>query len=254
MEQLKNPLVNGHTFSIESFFKGGWDLVNKEFGVFVGMTLLIFAISVISSFIPGLNLVSNILQYIFAGGYFIYFRNLKSNTHKPADFFNGFKYTLNIVMYLLLLFLFYVPFVIIAFSVIFPFEIFIDFALGGFKDQDIAREIGQFVLAKLPIFLTTTFFFTIFSIYIYVSYTFVIPLIVDAKLGFWQAMETSRKVVGQKFLTYFLWYIVGAIILTIATIISCGLGLLIIIPISYGIVFSAYDQIFGEDYKHDLMH
>jgi len=249
MERIQNPLQNGYSFNFESYFKGGWNLVNKEFGVFVGMTLLIFGLTIIASLIPGLNIISNIFQYMFAGGYFIYMRNLTNNTQKAANFFDGFRFFVPILLYVIVLFLFFVPFLIIAFSIIFPFEIFWEFAMSGFQNQEVIAELGQYVLSQLPVFIITAMLFSIFSIYIYISYTFVIPLIVDAKMGFWDAMETSRKVVGKKFFSFLVWYIILGIGLSIGTIITCGLGLLILIPITYGILFEAYNQIFGENFN-----
>ena len=57
-------------------------------------------------------------------------------------------------------------------------------------------NIGSIVLGGIVFFLG--------GMYIYVSYQFTLPLIVDAKLGFWEAMETSRRVIGKKFFMFFL--------------------------------------------------
>jgi uncharacterized membrane protein len=82
------------------------------------------------------------------------------------------------------------------------------------------------------------------SVYLTVAWTFSIPLVVDRGMGFWQAMELSRKVVTKHwFLVFALVLVVGLV--AVAGIIACCIGLLVTIPIAWVALMYAYEDIFG---------
>jgi uncharacterized membrane protein len=63
-------------------------------------------------------------------------------------------------------------------------------------------------------------------------------------MGFWQAMELSRKVVTKHwFLVFALVLVVGLV--AVAGIIACCIGLLVTIPIAWVALMYAYEDIFG---------
>jgi len=66
---------------------------------------------------------------------------------------------------------------------------------------------------------------------------------VDSKLEFWQAMEVSRKVIGKKFFMFLLMFLIIGIVAGIATAVTCGLGMFVVFPYIYCVVFAAYDDI-----------
>lgn len=82
------------------------------------------------------------------------------------------------------------------------------------------------------------------GIYLAVAYAFTFPLILERKMGFWQAMETSRKVITKQ---WFAFLGLGLLLFVINLIgaLPCGLGLLITIPWSYCTYVAAYERIFG---------
>jgi len=86
-------------------------------------------------------------------------------------------------------------------------------------------------------------FLIIPGIYFMVSYTFALPLIVDRKMDFWQAMELSRKMVGRHW-----WKVFGLIIvlmlLGLAGIMVFLVGFFIAGAIAQAAVAYAYEDIF----------
>ena len=82
------------------------------------------------------------------------------------------------------------------------------------------------------------------GIYLMVAWMFTFPLILDKQLGFWEAMEVSRKVV-----THHWWTIFGLLIvnffLNLAGSLVCCIGVLVTMPISYAALMFAYEDIFG---------
>jgi uncharacterized membrane protein len=82
------------------------------------------------------------------------------------------------------------------------------------------------------------------GIYLSISYTFAIQFAVDWDLGFFDALETSRKLVSKKWIEVFVLLLVIGL-MNIAGALLLGLGLLVTIPLSLCIIISAYDDIAG---------
>ncbi|WP_017306754.1 hypothetical protein [Spirulina subsalsa] len=85
------------------------------------------------------------------------------------------------------------------------------------------------------------------GIYLAVSYTLVIPLILDRNLSFWEAMETSRQLVTKKWLSWFVLSILVGVI-NILGVLACGFGVLVSLPLSYAIWIAAYKDVAGLKY------
>ena len=82
------------------------------------------------------------------------------------------------------------------------------------------------------------------SIYLSVAWTFAMPLVIDRGLGFWPAMELSRKVVTKHWFLVFAFVLVMGLVAA-AGIIACCVGLLVTIPIFWVSLMYAYEDIFG---------
>jgi len=84
------------------------------------------------------------------------------------------------------------------------------------------------------------------GIYLAVAYTFALPLVVDKKLGAWEAMELSRKTITKQWFNFFGLGIV-AILFILVSAIPFGIGLIWSIPtvyIAYGLL---YHRLFDDD-------
>jgi uncharacterized membrane protein len=87
--------------------------------------------------------------------------------------------------------------------------------------------VGGFMLFILP------------GIYLAVAYSFVLPLLVDKKLGVWEAMELSRKTITKQWFSFFGLGIVAAIFVLVSAI-PLGIGLIWSLPtvyIAYGLLY-----------------
>jgi hypothetical protein len=105
-------------------------------------------------------------------------------------------------------------------------------------------QLALFGLASGFLSLVAFCFCVLPSIYVSVAWTFSIPLILDRGLGFWSAMELSRKVVTKH------WFLVFAFLLVVGLVACCGMiaccvGLLVTIPIGWVALMYAYEDIFG---------
>ena len=77
------------------------------------------------------------------------------------------------------------------------------------------------------------------GIYLLVSYQIAMPLAVDKKLGPWEALETSRKIIGHRWFTVFGFNIVAMILVALSSLLF-GIPLIWTVPmlvIAYGILY-----------------
>jgi hypothetical protein len=81
------------------------------------------------------------------------------------------------------------------------------------------------------------------GIYLAVSWVFTIPLVIDKRMGFWEAMELSRKVVTKHW-----WKVFGLVIvlglLGIAGLLVCIVGVFVAGAIGQIAILYAYEDIF----------
>jgi hypothetical protein len=88
------------------------------------------------------------------------------------------------------------------------------------------------------------FAFIIPGIYLTVAYTFSIFFVIFGKMDFWNAMETSRKLVHREWVSILLLVLVLGF-LNFAGALAFGVGLLFTIPISFCALYAAFDDIVG---------
>lgn len=106
----------------------------------------------------------------------------------------------------------------------------------------------------LPIFLTalvstilTAIGFVLLilpGIYLAIAYLFAQPLVIDKNADFWQAMETSRKLITKKWFS-FLGLMLLIFLLNLAGAMLLGVGLFVTLPLSMCIITAAYEDIVG---------
>lgn len=88
------------------------------------------------------------------------------------------------------------------------------------------------------------------GIYLQVVWSLALPLAIDKRLDFWNAMEVSRKVISKYWWQYFglllLW-----LALQVVGILACLVGVFVTLTFS-GLAYAyAYEDLFGEKTTHD---
>ena len=82
------------------------------------------------------------------------------------------------------------------------------------------------------------------GIYLAIAWIFALPLVIDKKLGFWEAMELSRKVVTKNWWTVLALALLAGLVGS-AGIVLCCIGVLFTVPLTYAVLMYAYEDIFG---------
>lgn len=115
---------------------------------------------------------------------------------------------------------------------------------------DLAKGFNVFVAAVLAdilisVFISVGFLFLIVpGIVISALYMFALPLIIEKNMDFWQAMETSRKVVSRNIFELSAFILVLYILLFIGVLLLL-VGFVVALPIVFAAIAYAYDDLFG---------
>ncbi|MCX7766152.1 MAG: hypothetical protein N2246_05540 [Candidatus Sumerlaeia bacterium] len=121
---------------------------------------------------------------------------------------------------------------------------------GQVNIGDLAKGFNFFVPALLAYLLIAIFtaiglvFCIVPGLVIGARYQFTFPLIVDKKLGFWEAMEESRKIIWPHIFQFTLFIIVIGLI-GILGVLLCCVGTLITTPICLCSLACAYRDMVG---------
>jgi GYF domain 2 len=83
------------------------------------------------------------------------------------------------------------------------------------------------------------------GIYLSVAWCFAVPLVIDKKMGFWQAMEFSRKMVTKHWFIIFGFLVVYGL-LAMSGIVACFIGIFVTMPIGLAALMIAYETIFSD--------
>jgi hypothetical protein len=82
------------------------------------------------------------------------------------------------------------------------------------------------------------------GLFLQVAWLFALPLVIDRRMNFWDAMELSRKMVCKHWFIVFAFLIVYGLVV-LAGVIACCIGILVTIPIGLGAWMYAYETIFS---------
>jgi hypothetical protein len=85
--------------------------------------------------------------------------------------------------------------------------------------------------------------FVLPGIYLAVAWSLTYPIVIDKRIGFWEAMEVSRKVVSRHWWTMLLlWIVIGLV--NIVGALCCGVGMFVAAPLGMLALMYAYEDIF----------
>jgi hypothetical protein len=115
-------------------------------------------------------------------------------------------------------------------------------AFAGFSSLFLPLFLGALVASLLTSVGFAACFFP--GVYLAVAWKLTLPIITDKRLGFWEAMEVSRKVVTKNWWMLFLFTLVCWLI-NFGGFLLCIIGLLVTIPWTMIALTFLYEDIFG---------
>ncbi len=203
-------------------FGGGYQ--DYSSGIFWGQLLILLVISIS---------ISLLTIPLYAGANVVAFKQMSGQKAEFSNFFHGYRYMASLIASSLAQgFIMFVAIFVIALV-----SGGLVFGLGSAGHLSPSSDHpALYILLIIPIFVVT--------IYIGVLYVFSQSLIIDRRLGFWQAMEMSRKVVQKQWFSVFgLVIVIG--LLNVLGALALIVGLLVTLPVSYLTLAVAYREIFG---------
>jgi uncharacterized membrane protein len=222
-----NWLERDYQLDIGGCFSRSWELVKTNFWPIVGITTLIMLITAAINQVFGLfsrpAINAMILEHrVFPGEVAIVVVTTIISCVVYAVFLAGlFKYYLKLIR---------------------GETAGIGDAFSGF-----GRSTGQLILLSLVMNILVMIGYVLCvvpGIYLGVAWIFSIPLVVDKEMGFWQAMQASRKMVSKHWFLVFVFLLVYGL-LSVAGIIACCIGIFVTLPIGLGALMYAYETIFS---------
>jgi uncharacterized membrane protein len=204
-KSIDTILQQGYEVKIGDYLQRGWQIMQQNLGGFIGFAAIIALVSVIPQFMPE-RLVP--------------LASIAVNIITPVLAAGA---------------------LIVAFKIIKQqTTTFGDFFQGFNKFLPIFLTnlvVGIFVFLGLLLLIIP-------GIYLGVAYSFAVAFVVGRNFDFWEAMETSRKVITRRWFSFFAFLIV-LLLINIAGALLLGIGLLFTGPLTTCAIAAAFDDIVG---------
>ncbi len=221
-----NILARGYDIDIGHCIARGWNLVKENFLLVVGTTLLVMIVTV------GINQIIALITRPAMQSL------IRGNVTPGAIFIVALGYILGMPIYSI----FYGGLYGFYLKLIRRQPVNVSDAFVGFSPV-----FGQLALVGLVVGLLTLLGFALCvlpGIYLAVAWIFGVPLVIDKRMDFWDAMEMSRKIVNQHF-----WIVLGLLLLvgliSAAGLVACCVGVFVTTPIGYIALIYAYEDVFN---------
>lgn len=235
-------LEEGFQFDLGNAISKGWDLMVKEIWLVIGAGIVFTFISFFS--ILTIVGVFVIIPSLIAGFICVAHRGNIKKKVSFSNFFDGFQSFLPLIVLMILQFL-----VAVLASV--PSLVYQSGFYSGLFDLYSSGDLHSISNLEQPNVLVN-YALSIPGYVVTVLYSFSMCFVVIGKMGAWEAMEASRKVVMKKF-WLFLGFFIVLYILMMAGMMALILGGLITFPLFFFATYAAYTQITENvaDYEGD---
>ena len=249
-KSVETVLNEGYSFDLGAYISEGFKLFGKDAGPYIGFFFISIIISAILGNIPFIGLLAGLfVNPALAGGWYIYARNRAIN-HEPqfGNFFDGFKSPgwIQLVLANLVTGIFTglaAAIVLVPAVIILGFDLFSE--LAGLADTSDPEELRDILIAiftgKLLLVMLLS---VVVGSLISVLYVLAPMFILYRGMTFWDAMESSRKIVSKNYIQFLMFFLVLIVIIGVGIMLCC-LGLIVALPVIYLSVFAAYKHIMG---------
>lgn len=213
-----------------------WELIKKNYGLYFGVSVLA---TIILACVPCVNIF--IAGPIMCGVYFVYLKGIGGDAPEFGEMFKGFENFLPAMVVGLIQTL--PSFMIqVGSNVVDLARIFGDMQGGGSPNYYQAEPVA----AGLSIFMIVLGLVgTVIALFIYITFFFSYPLIIDKKLGIGDAIKYSAKAGWSNLGGLILLGIIQLLILVGGTLV-CLIGILFVMPILHASSAFAYRQVFPD--------
>jgi hypothetical protein len=244
-------LEHDYELDIGGCISRGWDLLKNNFSLlFVGALIYLLIEGAIAGFgaIPFIGPLFSIANLfvvgpLMGGVFYIFIQTIREQPASVGDVFTGFRQAF------VQLFLGYLVPALLAGLCIIPAIVVLVVSMihsGAGTTPQTNPFLGHypFPMGMLLPFVVVLLVCMIPMVYLQISWSFVLPLIIDKQMDFWPAMGASRKMVSKHW-----WHVFGLMILigllNVVGVLACCVGVLFTIPIGIAALMYAYETIFS---------
>ncbi|HMN89747.1 MAG TPA: hypothetical protein PKD70_08870 [Saprospiraceae bacterium] len=229
--KIQEAIDYGYELDLGKYINEGIEIFKKNIGNFAGYTAVFFGIIMVSAIIPFIGTIAAlILTPSLTVGFYLVAHKLQRNEGTQfSDFFKGFDYIGQLLLWYLvmalILGLMMLPFIagvmVSAFSV-----------LGSSDPSDIPTYVWGLTIFFIPV------------IYFSIAWRWAPMFIVFYGMNFWEAMETSRKLITKKWWMMFLLAMIIGILGSIGYV-ALLVGFLFTYPMAMCIDYMAFANVTG---------
>ncbi|MDR0704048.1 MAG: zinc ribbon domain-containing protein [Planctomycetaceae bacterium] len=250
---VEETLRNGKSLSISSCLARSWSLVCSDYWTFFGVT-----------FVATLCLSIPILSFIILGGMSYYYLGKIRRQHRElADIFVGFRrQTLQLILVgivqsailvgLYLIFAGIVGFMsILSIGFLTPRQPAIHLHFNHLELPPQVPNVNGMVFGVLGMHLSFVLLLYLIIIGLALLWFFSYHLTMDRNLQFWDAMEISRRVISKHFFSV-LGLTLTMLILSMAGMCFCYIGIFFVAPFLWAAWSYAYEDLFGGTISSDI--
>lgn len=235
VEGRKVPAGRGTAWIGES-----WELFKRSPGIWIAIFVIFMVMSLVLAIIPLGSVVSSMLYPVFAGGIMIGCRELeKGGPLEIAHLFAGFKSNVGNLILVGLIYLAAVMIVAVIAGIGLAISIPL-YAGGAFTANTDPFTVAMMILPLLLLFLLVVM---ALSLPLVMAIWFAPPLVVFHNLAPLEAMKASFSGCARNIWPFLLYGIVFMLLLIVATI-PLGLGLLVVSPMIWASIYTAYRDIY----------
>ena len=229
---------------VTSCLARSWALYRSNFGLIFFSTLVVIVAASAASGFPYIGPVLGfVLNGVLYGGlYAFYLKLIRGQKAELTDAFDGFRVAPGPLILASV-----VTSVLITAAVLIA-AIPLMIALGPILStyaQDPSQAPDLLLTALGTGTILNIILCVLVAFLLYLLWIFTFPLVIDKRMDFWPAMEASRKQVMNNFGGMASLFFAG-ILLAIAGLLACCIGLFFVLPVFFGAVTYAYEDLFGE--------
>ncbi len=246
--QLEKIIRHGYDFRFGDYISRGFDLVQKNLGLFIVFCLIYFIINFAADKTAnvfgyagiGVEVLFSVIisPCLLAGFYYTAHKTAENDSTAFDDFFKGFDWvkplTISALIQFAITMLCFVP--MIAFGAA-NWRLI---ARGDFPIEFLAANLGTIGFLYLALMIPL--------IYLAVAWSFAPFLIIFHDMEAWPALEASRQIVSKKWFTFFGFFIVIGLI-AILGVLGLIVGLLFTIPAALCMFYAAFRDVVGVPYE-----
>lgn len=201
-QKIQDLIDDGYSFTAMDYIREAWAIFKKHAGSFIGFFIVFLFLTMFVSFIPFIGPIANYLVISpvgTVGFYIVAYMIQRKENFSFGDFFKGFEYVGPLMLMSLVLYGIYIlvfsPTIISLYrsGVLEWYQNLLSDPMSGMDEMPPFTANNGIMLALniLPL------------LYFHVAYMWAPHFIVFQKKGFWDGLETSRKLITRQWFSVF---------------------------------------------------